>query len=874
MNRGEHVVLQNTLRDQDRVFVVVPVPRHERDDDVPANGQFAHIGTGAIGHNFAAHNRIANLHQRALVDAGRLVGAFELAQTVDVDAGFTRFHHLGRTHNDPAGVNLIDDTRTTGHNGSARVAGNDAFDPGADKWRVRPHQRHSLTHHVRAHEGAVGVVVFEERNQGGRNRHKLLGRYVDQIHGFGRVEHEFPGFPCGNQIIHKAPFIVQLRVGLRHGVTHFFGRGHIDHVVGDLAVHNLAIRGLDEAILVDPREGREAVDQTNVLTFRRFNRAHPAIMGRVNVAHFKARAFACQTARPKGRKTALVRDFRQRVGLVHELRQLRRAEEFAYRSRSRFRVDQVLRHDRVDLDRRHAFLDRPLHPEQTDAVLVFHQFADRPDATVAEVVDVVNLTLAIAQFGQRLDAGDDVITVQRALGVGLAQIQTHVHLDAANGRKVVTLAIEEQRIEQLACRFNGRRFTRTHDAVDIHERGIAAHVLVGSHGVADVGADVHAVDVQHRNLGDALIQQNLQASALHFAVLVIFHRQFVASFDPNLAGFFIDDVLGNIAAKDLVKRHQLLFDLTFVDDLLDHPRRHLVARFAQDFACGRIHQIIGRAGAAHTFREEPGDPTLVLFVLVADGIVIRIHDAFLIQTQGIKQGRDRQFPATVDPRENDVLGVKLEVEPGAAVRNDPAGEQQLARGMRLALVMVKEHARRAVHLADDHAFGTVHDERAVLRHQGHVAHEHVLFLDVLDRPCAGIFIDIKHDQTQRHLERRGIGHVAALTFVNVVFRLLQFVFHEFQNSRFIKVLDREYRLEHALNTVPIGRLRAIARLQEQVVRGFLNLDKVRHFQHFTDFTKVPADSLLTNVALSHAHRHLSSFRRHSPVGPRDCAARR
>ncbi len=54
------------------------------------------------------------------------------------------------------------------------------------------------------------------------------------------------------------------------------------------------------------------------------------IMGRVNVADFEAGALAGQTTRAKCRKTTLVGDFRERVHLVHELRQLRGAEEFAH----------------------------------------------------------------------------------------------------------------------------------------------------------------------------------------------------------------------------------------------------------------------------------------------------------------------------------------------------------------------------------------------------------------------------------------------------------------------------------------------------------------------------------------------------------------
>src|SRR3546814_15825661 len=72
---------------------------------------------------------------------------------------------------------------------------------------------------------------------------------------------------------------------------------------------------------------RERVDQADVRTFRGFNRADAAIMGGVNVAHFKARAFTGKNARPERRHTTLVRDFGQRIGLIHEMGKLRGAEE-------------------------------------------------------------------------------------------------------------------------------------------------------------------------------------------------------------------------------------------------------------------------------------------------------------------------------------------------------------------------------------------------------------------------------------------------------------------------------------------------------------------------------------------------------------------
>src|SRR3546814_8741497 len=79
-------------------------------------------------------------------------------------------------------------------------------------------------------------------------------------------------------------------------------------------------------------EARERVDQADVRTFRGFNRADAAIMGGVNVAHFKARAFTGKTARPERRHTTLVRDFGQRIGLIH------RSEEHTSELQSLMRI--------------------------------------------------------------------------------------------------------------------------------------------------------------------------------------------------------------------------------------------------------------------------------------------------------------------------------------------------------------------------------------------------------------------------------------------------------------------------------------------------------------------------------------------------------
>src|SRR5262249_52733789 len=94
-------------------------------------------------------------------------------------------------------------------------------------------------------------------------------------------------------------------------------------VVNDLAVFDLAIRRFDKTELVDPGEARQRRNQSDVGTFRGLDRTNSTVVRRVNVADLKPRALSRKTAGPKGRQSSLVSNFRQRVRLIHKLRQLR-----------------------------------------------------------------------------------------------------------------------------------------------------------------------------------------------------------------------------------------------------------------------------------------------------------------------------------------------------------------------------------------------------------------------------------------------------------------------------------------------------------------------------------------------------------------------
>ncbi len=170
--------------------------------------------------------------------------------------------------------------------------------------------------------------------------------------------------------------------------------------------------------------------------------------------------------------------------------------------------------------------------------------------------------------------------------------------------------------------------------------------------------------------------------------------------------------------------------------------------------------------------------------------------------------------------------------------------------MGLAAIMVKQHARRAVHLADDNALGAVDDKGAVLRHERHVAHVHILLLDIEHTARFGIGIDFEHDQAQRDAHRGGVSNPALAAFVRVEFGRLQLVIHEIKLGGARKIADREYAAQRLFKARDIADRRV--RAQELLIALALNLDQVRHLHDFVDVAENLADAALCGAGLAQA----------------------
>src|SRR4029078_1113974 len=128
-------------------------------------------------------------------------------------------------------------------------------------------------------------------------------------------------------------------------------------------------------------------DQTDVRAFRRLDRTDAAVVRDVHVAHLEARALAVQTARAERVKTAFVRELRERVRLVDDLRQLAATEEEIDRAADRLAVDQLSdAADFVRILQAHALLDGALELQEAFAKLFARELVDGAKTTVAQMI--------------------------------------------------------------------------------------------------------------------------------------------------------------------------------------------------------------------------------------------------------------------------------------------------------------------------------------------------------------------------------------------------------------------------------------------------------------------------------------------------------
>src|SRR5262249_50108702 len=142
----------------------------------------------------------------------------------------------------------------------------------------------------------------------GRHGDDLLRRHIHIVDVIARHERELALRAARNQLVYQLTRGTGARVGLRDRKLAFLDRRQIVDAIAHAPALYPPVRRLEKAVLIGTGVHRERVDQTDVRTFRRLDRADAPVVRRVHVAHLESRPLARQAAWPERRDTPLVRD--------------------------------------------------------------------------------------------------------------------------------------------------------------------------------------------------------------------------------------------------------------------------------------------------------------------------------------------------------------------------------------------------------------------------------------------------------------------------------------------------------------------------------------------------------------------------------------
>ncbi len=363
-----------------------------------------------------------------------------------------------------------------------------------------------------------------------------------------------------------------------------------------------------------------------------------------------------------------MRHLGQRVGLIHELRELARSKKLLDDRRHRFGVYEFLRHQVLGFGQTQAFLDRAFDAHKPDPELVLGELAHGAHAAVAEVIDIVDLALAVFQADQHLHDVDDVVATQDARTLVARAPEAAIEFHAPDCRKIVAVETEKQARKEVLRGLLRGRLTGAHHAIDLDLRlhGIARRI--DPQRVGNIRTAVELVCVERADLGDSGLHELLDQVCRHHLV----------GLGDEFPGAGVDDVLAKRAPRQ--KRHDMF--------RRDRKLRHLglvdLAHMARGDALILLHDHLARRRCDVEIGLIPAQPLrdeLKAHVAVGqqEGIHLkkRLQDILACHAERAQKGRGRQLAAPIDAHIQEILRVELEIEPRTAIRDDARREQQL-----------------------------------------------------------------------------------------------------------------------------------------------------------------------------------------------------
>ena len=443
-----------------------------------------------------------------------------------------------------------------------------------------------------------------------------------------------------------------------------------------------------------------------------------------------------------------MRNFGQRVDLIHELRELRRPEERVDHRRQRLGIDQIDRSEHLVVTYVHALADRTRHAHEAHRELVRQLLAHGADTAVRQVVDIVDVGLRVDQLDQVFDDGDDVLSRQRAdSGVDI-QIQLLVDAVTAYVAQVVTLVREKQLLDDVACRSLIGRLRSAQLPVNIYDS-----LLLGVAGVFLQGI-VYDREIDAREV--FLMQEDRLGAAFEDLLHVLLLEDSLAVYDHVVT---LD---GNHLARILIH------------EVLDPGRKDACGEFAAD---GLLE--IGLRDLHFVCQVENLEDLLV-------GLI----------TDGTQQRSDGQLLFTVDVGIHHVVDVRSELYPRALEGDDTRRIEFRAVGVH---ALAEEHTRRTMQLGYDDTLRTIDDERTAFCHIGNRTEVHVLNDDT-----EILVLVVRAVKLELRLQRDAVRKAALEALLDRITRRVDIVVDELQNEIVPGIRNGEILLKHLVQPLALA----------------------------------------------------------------------
>ena len=185
--------------------------------------------------------------------------------------------------------------------------------------------------------------MLKERDQSGCDGNNLLRRNVHKLDIGGLTYDGITVVTALYVLRDDLSVLVKIGICLSDHILTFIDSGQICELFLSYAVTHIAIRSLEEAVIIATGKHRQGVNQADVRTFRGLNRAQATVVSGMHVTYLKACTLTSQATGTQGRNSALMGDLGQRIVLIHELGQLGRAVELSDGRADGLSVDKLLR---------------------------------------------------------------------------------------------------------------------------------------------------------------------------------------------------------------------------------------------------------------------------------------------------------------------------------------------------------------------------------------------------------------------------------------------------------------------------------------------------------------------------------------------------